>query len=227
MKAVVVGGGIGGIACGVALGRVGIDVEICERAPELRDIGAGKTVWENGVRALEVLGTGEDVLAAGAPVETLVISSWRGRRLQTIPVGRLGRNIALTRAEVFDPLTMRLNGTVVRTDARCVSVSDDGDHATAHLADGGSAEGDFLVGADGIFSTVRGELFRGWEPAYAGHIAWRGIADFDHPAWPAGIVPNYYGRGKHFAVEPLRGGRLFWYGTKNLPRARNGAASRK
>lgn len=52
MKAVVVGGGIGGVATAVALGRRGINVELCERAPALRDIGAGKSVWVNGIQAL-------------------------------------------------------------------------------------------------------------------------------------------------------------------------------
>lgn len=218
MKAVVVGGGIGGVATAVALGQRGVDVELCERAPELRDIGAGKSVWNNGIQALRHLGVSDDVLAAGSPVDSLIISTWRGRVLQRIPVGRLGRNIALARRDVFHPLVNRLNGTLVRTGAKCVAVSDEGDHVVARFDNGDTAEGDFLVGADGIFSSVRAQLFDGWVPEYAGHVAWRGIASFEHPGWPIGTAVNYYGRGRHFAVEPLRDGRIFWYGTKNLPR---------
>lgn len=222
MKAVVIGGGIGGVAGAIALGQQGIDVELCERADELRDVGAGKSVWENGVQALEHLGVADEVLAAGSPVDSLVITTWRGRVLQRIPVGRLGRNIALQRKEVFQPLVERLNGTVVRTNAKCVDVSDEGTYVTARFDDGGIAEGDFLVGADGIFSSVRTRLFEDWIPEYAGHVAWRGIASFEEPAWPVGTAMNYYGRGKHFAVEPLRDGRIFWYATKNLPQETTG-----
>ena len=218
MKAVVVGGGVGGVATAVALEQSGLDVELCERAPELREIGAGKSVWQNGIQALDHLGVAEDVLAHGSPVDTLVVKTWRGRRLQTIPIGRLGKNVALERADVFRALVARLNDTVVRTGAGCVHVSDEGDHVSARLENGETVEGDFLIGADGIFSTVREQLFHGWQPEYAGHVAWRGIAAFEHPAWPVGSAVNYYGRGKHFAVEPLRGGRIFWYATKNLPR---------
>jgi 2-polyprenyl-6-methoxyphenol hydroxylase-like FAD-dependent oxidoreductase len=222
MKAVVVGGGIGGVATAVALGRQGIDVELCERAPELRDIGAGKSVWVNGIEALRHLGVDEEVLSLGSPLESLVITTWRGRVLQRIPVGRLGRSVAVTRRDVFDPLVKHLNGTVVRTNARCVGVSDEGDHVTARFDNGERAEGDFLIGADGIFSSVRAQLFGGWVPQYAGHVAWRGIASFEHSDWPVGTAVNYYGRGRHFAVEPLQGGRMFWYGTKNMPQEAKG-----
>lgn len=217
MKALIVGGGVAGLATAVAFQRAGIDFELFERAPEIRDIGAGKSVWHNGVQALEWLGMADTVRAASSPIEELLVLSWSGRLFHRIPIGRLGPSLAVERQQVLTPLVDAVESEAIRTSARCVKVDQDDQGVTAHFDDGTEARGDVLVGADGIFSTVRGTLFPGWDPRYAGHVAWRGIAEFVHERWPAGISFNWYGRGKHIALMPLKGGRMFWYATKNLP----------
>ncbi|KUO14111.1 hypothetical protein AQJ58_03440 [Streptomyces sp. DSM 15324] len=66
--AVVVGGGIGGLAAAVGLRRIGWDVTVLERAPVFADVGAGISMHANGVRALEALGVGEAVRAVVRPL---------------------------------------------------------------------------------------------------------------------------------------------------------------
>ena len=61
MKAVIIGGGIGGLASAVALARRGWQVEVLERAPEFTEVGAGISTWANGLRALDALGVGESI----------------------------------------------------------------------------------------------------------------------------------------------------------------------
>ena len=61
MKAIIIGGGIGGLASAVALARRGWQVEVLERAPEFTEVGAGLSIWANGLRALDALGVGESV----------------------------------------------------------------------------------------------------------------------------------------------------------------------
>ena len=64
-SAAVVGGGIGGLAAGIALSRAGMDVTVYERADEIRPLGAGLSIWPNGVRALRALGLDDVVDASG------------------------------------------------------------------------------------------------------------------------------------------------------------------
>jgi 2-polyprenyl-6-methoxyphenol hydroxylase-like FAD-dependent oxidoreductase len=64
-SAAVVGAGIGGLAAAIALERAGWRVTVFERAAELRPLGAGLSIWPNGVRALRALGLGD--LAERAP----------------------------------------------------------------------------------------------------------------------------------------------------------------
>lgn len=217
MKALVVGGGVAGLSAAVAFQKVGIEAEVFERSPEIRDIGAGKSVWRNGVQALGWLGVAGEVAGVGSPIEEIRVLTWRGRVLHRIPVGWLGTSLALERRDVLVPLAGRVHASTVHTSARCVGVEQDDRGVTVRFEDGSIARGDILVGADGIFSTIRSVIFPGWEPRYAGHVAWRGIANVSDERWPAGISFNWYGRGKHFALMPLTGGRTFWYATKNLP----------
>src|SRR5437588_6820131 len=68
-RVLIVGGGIGGLAAAVALGRVGIRASVFERAPEIREVGAGLTLWSNAVKALRQLGVAEKVISLGSTLE--------------------------------------------------------------------------------------------------------------------------------------------------------------
>jgi 2-polyprenyl-6-methoxyphenol hydroxylase-like FAD-dependent oxidoreductase len=217
MKALVVGGGVAGLAAAVAFRRAGIEHHVFERAPEVREIGAGLSVWRNGIEALGWLGVAGDVVAAGSPIDEIRVLSWRGRVFHRIPVARYEPNVAVKRQDVLAALATAVDPETIRTGARVVSVERHEDGGSLRFEDGSIVDGDMVVGADGIFSTVRGALFPGWEPGYAGHVAWRGIADVSDPRWLEGISFNWYGRAKHFALIPLKEGRTFWYATQNLP----------
>ncbi len=214
--AIVIGGGIAGLAASIALAQAGFDTHVYEQADDLREIGAGLSVWDNGLAALDCLGALEPVLSAASPIRRLVNADWRGRVLQRCSIGRLGRHVAIQRPELFDTLR-RASPAAVHTARRLVGVDQDTGGITARFADGTEARAPLLVGADGLWSVVRSRLFPALQPRYAGHVAWRGIADFEHPRWPLGDALSIMGCAKHFAIEPLTGGRIFWYSTLNLP----------
>jgi 2-polyprenyl-6-methoxyphenol hydroxylase-like FAD-dependent oxidoreductase len=74
---------------------------------------------------------------------------------------------------------------------------------------------DVLVGADGLHSVIRQELFGHRAPRYAGTTSWRGVAQFEHPI----LVDNceWWGRGSLFGLQPMSSGRVYWYATKREP----------
>ena len=74
-----------------------------------------------------------------------------------------------------------------------------------------------MIGADGIFSTVRAQLFDEERPRYAGLTAWRAVARFEHELLPPGASLDLWGRDAEFGLLPLGRRRVYWFGTKSAP----------
>ncbi len=222
MKALIIGGGIGGVSAAVALRRVGIDAVVFEQADALREIGAGLSVWTNAVKALRKLGAGDSVLASGSIVERFEARNWRGEVLGETRFGELGRklgapNVFIHRAELLRGLTKLMDERSVHCHARCVGFEQNSRSVTACFADGRKAAGDLLIGADGLHSVIRTTLFGESKPRYAGYTCWRGLAQFVHEEFPTGYSFESWGPGRRFSIHHCGLGRVFWYATKNLP----------
>jgi 2-polyprenyl-6-methoxyphenol hydroxylase-like FAD-dependent oxidoreductase len=217
--AIIIGGGIGGLACGIALSRIGWMVSIYEQAPELREVGAGLSLWANAVRALERLGVASLLRALQAPTPSGGIYTWRGRPLITDESAALAQRIGeesmvIHRADLLTILRQNLPSDTLTLGKQCVRVEQSAAGVTAHFADGSQAHADLLIGCDGIRSAVRAQLVGDGEPLYAGYTAYRAVTPFDPARVTAG---EYWGRGARFGIAPLSGGRIYWFATRNAP----------
>jgi 2-polyprenyl-6-methoxyphenol hydroxylase-like FAD-dependent oxidoreductase len=220
LRAIVVGGGIGGLTAAVALLRAGLEVRVFERAEELRAVGAGISIWANAVRALERVGLGDAVGGLGAEIG-VEVRSWRGDLLTAMPASEMrrlgGANLALHRADLQTALLSALPEGTIRTGSRFVRFENGAGQVVAHFADGREERGDLLVGADGLFSTVREQLHGDGRPRYAGYTAWRGVAVPGRELVPEGGDLGLMGRGSEFGLANIGRGRFYWYLTKNAP----------
>src|SRR5262245_42326646 len=163
MRAVVVGGGIGGLAVAVAVRRIDVEVEVHERAPEIREVGAGLSLWSNAVHALRRLGVVEQVLATATPFETAVTYDARGRVLSELSLRPFAaasgeHSGGAHRAELHRALAAALQPGLLRTGRTCVGVEEHPGGVAARFADGSVVRGDLVVGADGVHSAVRAGL---------------------------------------------------------------------
>ena len=212
LRAMVVGGGIGGIATAVALARAGIDVQVYEQARELAEVGAGVSLAPNGLRMLDTLGVGEGIARLGARhVSTqLRLADGRPARHEPHQFAQPGRNVGMHRADLLALLAERLPSGTVRTAHRCTGFSSDGRAATVSFEDGTSATADVVIGADGIHSVLQRFVVEPAEPVFSGVIAYRGLV----PAmagYPADTMRMWVGESKHFLVFPVRAGQLLNY----------------
>jgi FAD-dependent urate hydroxylase len=163
LDVVVIGAGIGGLTAGVALQRTGHRVRILDQARQLRPVGAGISLWSNGVKVLDALGLGAEVAAAGGEMKAMGYRDKQGNTLCEFSLAPLVERVGehpypLRRSDLQALLLGALYPHVVHTGARCVGVDDLGDRVVVHLGNGEHLEGDLVVAADGTHSRLRGHV---------------------------------------------------------------------
>ncbi len=177
-----VGAGIGGLAAALSLQRVGVRVSVFERAPEIREIGAGMIVAGASVLGLDFLGVGDRIRdkAGKRPPGYFHMKHYAsGATLQEardVPGQELA--YALHRADLHGVLLE----AVLAQDPECLHLgcefagfSQEPDGVTVTFTNGNSATVDGLVGCDGVASVVRPAMF-GPEPVvYTGMVSYRGL----------------------------------------------------
>ncbi len=218
----IVGGGIGGLSAALALARLGLASRIIERAPEIREIGAGLQLGPNGFRAFEQLGiAGRMDAISFEPQAVRLIDSVDAMELSHQTLGskfeeRFGHPYRVAyRADVQAVLLDAVRGwpEMVQIDLGdgVSDVAQHDTHVTATLDSGRTLEGGALIGADGIWSTVRDRLLGAEPPRASGHIAYRAVLPVD--AVPSSLLTDdvqvWVGPGHHLVCYKLRGGKLF------------------
>ena len=184
MKVLIVGAGIGGSALALSLQKLGIDHLLLEQAPAFGDVGAGIQLSPNGVRVLETLGLKEKLARFCTEPDFHKYSVWdTGEtilRTALMPRVRGAYGYAYYHAhrpDLIDALTSALDPRHLRLTTKIVAVGQDADVAWAEAEDGSRLEGDLLIGADGIHSLVREQVFKPDPPRASGYVTWRGVVD--------------------------------------------------
>ncbi len=219
MRALVVGGGIGGLTAGIALRRAGIEVELFERAPAIGEVGAGISLWPNAIRALDAIGVGAAVRELGCSQGDGAIRTWRGRTMLALSMAEIERAsgapvVMLHRAALIEALRQGFGDRGLNLGCELVDFEQDGRGVRARFANGQRAEGDLLIGADGWRSAVRTRILPAARNVYAGYTGLRGLVDA--PAL-RGTIGETWGRGARFGQIPLVDGRIYWFASWNAP----------
>jgi salicylate hydroxylase len=213
LTAVVVGGGIGGLAAAAALTRAGIDASVYERSPALGEIGAGVLIGPNSVRLLHRLGLAGAVDDVGGWVgEGSAYYRHDGTRVapvMTTDSAGWAAMYGMHRADLIDVLRRAVPGERVHAGHRAVSFEQDAGKARVVFENGAVAEADVVIAADGIHSALQRFVTEQATPVFSGQISYRGLLETSRvPWWPKRIFQVWMGEGKHVIVFPVRAGTM-------------------
>lgn len=216
----IAGGGIGGFAAALCLARQGYGVKLFEQAAEIKEIGAGIQIGPNAFHVFERLGLVEQVSAkASMPERLVMMDGITAEEVVSIPLqGQFRERFRFPYAlihradlhQVFVAACAAEPGIEVVTGARVTGYTRHDPLVTLHT-DAGDHTGCALIGADGLWSTVRAQLVNDGPPRVSGHIAYRAVL-------PVADVPEelrsntmtlWAGAKTHLVQYHLRGGDLF------------------
>jgi 2-polyprenyl-6-methoxyphenol hydroxylase-like FAD-dependent oxidoreductase len=216
----IVGAGIGGLATALALQQRGFSVKVFEAAPETRAAGAGILIAPNGFRVLQALGLEHKFLqlsrelgvldltdSAGKPLLRSASRAVLMREFGAVPMGVL-------RPALYNLLLGALLPDTVQTDKKFSSFATTAETVTAHFADGTSQTGDVLLGADGIHSRVRQQLFPDVLPRYSGQTSYRGVANCPMPEKIGSLAIECWGSHNRFGVIAVSQTQTYWFATE-------------
>lgn len=217
--ALVVGGGIAGLATAMALTEAGIRATVLEASTgEADGTGGMLTIAPNGLDALRIVGADDAVRAIGLPMNSMIMTDGRGRQIGEFPgLSGLEPSRALWRTDLCRVLTEQAiaRGIPLETGRRFVGFDESPTGVTVRFADGSSASGDVLIGADGIHSTVRSLL----DPAAPSpkQVPLLNFGATARTAVPARSDAMYFafGRRGFLGYWPQPNGTTAWFG--NVP----------
>ena len=219
-QVLIAGGGIGGLAAALGAARAGCDVRLYERAEVFSEVGAGVQLSPNVVHCLQGWGLQVPLQAMAAFPERLQVrSATSGQVLATLPLGadmvqRYGAAYAsIHRADLHALLltaVLQEGGVQINRSQAIIGYTEAEGTVQVHTSQGKDIEGDALIGADGLRSSIRAQLLGDGPPRTSGHLAYRALVP--QSALPAALrttqVTAWLGPHLHAVQYPVRGGEL-------------------
>jgi salicylate hydroxylase len=216
LRVAVTGAGIGGLAAAAALSGRGIEVEVYEQAPALREVGAGLHLGSNGTRLLQRLGLAAQLREMAAQPAAMEVRNWKdGRVLARQPMGASWEAdfgapyYTVHRADLHEMLASQVPPERLHLGRKLAGFTEYGEAVRLQFAGRPTCDADVLVGADGIHSVVRATVAPGGDPVFSGNSAFRALV-------PARLLPEsaantillWAGPDARLLCYPVRAGQM-------------------
>ncbi len=208
----IVGAGYGGAAAAKAVSLLGANVTVYEQATRIREVGAGIGLRPATMDQFRQWGIFDSIAAVSSPSDYFEILTATGQPImkEAWPgihdFAQVTKTHLIHRGDFIEALLGVLPAGMVRLGHRTTHIEDQGDRATLTFANGHQVTADLVIGADGIRSVVREQLFGGKPPVFSGEHAYRAVisADDAHGMVVDDNLRMYIGRGTKLYFLPLR-----------------------
>lgn len=220
MKVAILGGGVAGLCCGIALRQRGIDVEIYERAVSPKTIGAGVVLWPNATLILNQLGLLQNIKAySGTPKEMRRVSS-SGHALGSLDIGIIDKqmgcpSLSISRRMLIDILlrAFKKAGGHLHYNHQVIEILSNSDAARASIKfqSGLIITPEVIIGAEGrMNSPSRSFVLGNNKPVFQNFINWVGILESSQSVINDTVVYDFWGVGARFGIVPLLATSAYW-----------------
>jgi salicylate hydroxylase len=206
LKVAIIGAGLGGLAVAIALHKQNINAQVYEKAHQLRPVGAGLSLFPNGLNTLEAIAPGivETLKHAGSPTRMVNLQKSTGEIIMQSPQQlheKYGQPMLQIRwSRLQEILASRLLPEIIHLNSRCIGFEQNDSGIEVSFEQGNKEQVDLLIGADGINSTIRQAIIGDGSPRYAGRMSWRAVIKYKHELIPENEVT--------ITISP-EGGKIF------------------
>ncbi|WP_185288496.1 FAD-dependent monooxygenase [Chryseobacterium lactis] len=219
MKVAIIGGGIGGLTTALALLKNNLDVTIYESAPEIKPVGAGIIMANNAMQVFDKLGIRHKIEKAGHKISTIKITDPQLKTLSDVQLNIFERkygvyNTAIHRGDLQMILAEEIGFENIKLSKR-LSKIEKGNGYQLFFEDGTLANADVVIGADGIKSVVRQQVFNIGKLRHSKQKCWRGVSEFDWTAKYNHQAVEAWGKGKRFGFVRINDQKVYWYAVIN------------
>jgi 2-polyprenyl-6-methoxyphenol hydroxylase-like FAD-dependent oxidoreductase len=185
-KGIIIGAGIGGLTTAIALAQKGIQVQIYERASEIKEVGAGVWIAPNGMQIFDKLGIAQEVAAAGTKLKRISVVDLNYKPISVIDGAEIEAKhqfgtIAIHRASLQQILASKVHPEHLHLNKAFKHYEQNGTAVTVYFEDGSTAVADFLICADGLKSKARIQMHGPQNLRDSGQTCWRFATAFDLP----------------------------------------------
>ena len=212
LKVAIVGGGIGGLTAALALRARGLSVTVFEQANELREIGAGVTIFPNAMLLLHRIDLADEIEKIGCPITGQEMRTSAGELINTSTTPSTSvQSYNVHRAELLKLLAEGQPEGTLHLGHRLSGAREMDDRVILSFSNGVTVKTDVAIGADGIHSTLQREIGLKAIPSSEGIMAYRGLIPTEKLSWAkdiGGRMSRWVGKGRSFLCYPVSSGRL-------------------
>lgn len=216
MKFTIIGAGIGGLATALAFEKAGIDYEVYEKVPVFKEVGAGIWLAANALQVFDFLGILEHIKEKGNAVDRFTIGKPNltpiADNIQSEVKEKYGfSTIAIHRSDLQSILINSIPKEKIFFGKEFKSYDAKSNSVVVSFMDDSSIETDFVIGADGINSKVRKQLFPESKTRYSGQTCWRGVSDFSLVGDLKNRAFELWGNQIRFGFSSISPQKVYWF----------------
>lgn len=215
----IIGAGIGGLTTALTLQQKGLNVKIFESSAEIKPVGAGIIMANNAMQVFQKLGIQDKIEKAGNKISYMKITDTRLNNISVVDLTEYEKkygvhNIAIHRGELQKILANEVGYDNINLSKR-LSKIEKTEVFKLTFEDNSAVESKLVIGADGIKSVVRNQLFQESTLRNANQKCWRGICEIDLPEKYHNELNEAWGKGKRFGFVKISNQKVYWYALIN------------